>query len=69
MNSTADVVNPSEKLLTKSEVAGICRVKTRTIDNWMKKGFLPYYKVGAAVRFRSGDVIAHLAQNCRVVRG
>jgi excisionase family DNA binding protein len=43
-------------------------MRPRTVDDWMKRGLLPYYKVGHAVRFKWSEVEAHLAQTCRVVK-
>ena len=54
--------------LTKREVAERLRKKIRTIDNWMKRGILPYYKLGRTVSFKWSDVQAHLDANCRVCR-
>lgn len=57
-----------ERLLTKSEVADRCQKTTRTVENWMDQGLLPYYKVGGSVLFKWDDVLAHLDRTCRVVR-
>ena len=43
-------------------------MRPRTIDDWMKRGLLPYYKVGRSVRFKWSEVEAHLAADCRVCR-
>jgi excisionase family DNA binding protein len=55
-----------QRLLTKAESAHYCHVQTRTIDNWMKRGLIPYYKIGKAVRFRLEDIQAHLDKTCRI---
>jgi excisionase family DNA binding protein len=55
-----------QRLLTKAESAHYCQVQTRTIDNWMKRGLIPYYKIGKAVRFRLDDIQAHLDKTCRI---
>jgi excisionase family DNA binding protein len=57
-----------QRLLTKTESAQYCQVQTRTIDNWMKRGLIPYYKIGKSVRFRIDDIQTHLDKNCRVAR-
>jgi excisionase family DNA binding protein len=41
-----------DPVLTKKELAVRLRVTTRTIDGWMKEGYLPYIKIGRSVRFR-----------------
>ena len=56
------------QLLTKIQVAELLNVTSRTVDCWMKRGLLPYYKIGRAVRFKSGDVLNHLEQTSRVDR-
>ena len=56
------------RLLTKSEVAAYAQCTTRCIDNWMRHGYLPYFKIGRTVRFKGGDVDAYLSANFRVAR-
>ena len=57
-----------EGFITKVEVAKRLNKTLRTVDNWMKRGLLPYFKIGRSVSFRWSDVEAHLAQNCRVCK-
>jgi len=45
------------KLLTKDQLAEIMHVRSRTIDNWMKGGVLPYLKIGKTVRFEITSVM------------
>ena len=45
------------RLLTKSEVAAYAQCTTRCIDNWMRRGYLPYFKIGRTVRFKVADVV------------
>ena len=59
---------PADEYLTKPEVAERLRKTIRTIDNWMKRGILPYYKMGRSVSFKWSDVERHLDTNCRVCR-
>ena len=56
------------QLLTKTEVAAYAQCTTRCIDNWMKLGYLPYFKIGRTVRFKVNDVDAHLNEHFRVDR-
>ena len=56
------------QLLTKTEVAAYAQCTTRCIDNWMKLGYLPYFKIGRTVRFKVSDVEAYLSENFRVAR-
>jgi excisionase family DNA binding protein len=41
---------------------------TRTVDNMMRRGMIPYYKLGYRVAFRWSEIQSHLAQTCRVCR-
>ena len=55
-----------EPFIDKTEVGKRAQIKPRTIDDWMKRGLLPYYKVGRSVRFKWSEVETHLATNCRI---
>ena len=59
---------PVEEFIDKREVARRLRKKTRTVDNWMRRGLLPYYKIGRSVSFKWSEVETHLGQTCRVCR-
>jgi excisionase family DNA binding protein len=49
---------PEEKLLTKGEVALLCRVETRTVDRWVAAGKLRCYRTpGGRPLFRQTDVL------------
>ena len=49
-----------ETLLDKPEIARRLNKSARTIDDWMKRGRLPYIKVGRSVLFRWGAVLEKL---------
>jgi excisionase family DNA binding protein len=50
-------VEQLDDFLTKEGVAKLLQVSTRTIDNLMAKGALPFLKLGhRTVRFRRQDV-------------
>jgi excisionase family DNA binding protein len=51
-----------ETLLTKRALAPRLKCSVRTVDDWMRKGRLPYIKVGKSVRFRWTDVLAKLGE-------
>ena len=61
-------VGQQPRLLTKSEVAAYAHCTTRCIDNWMRRGYLPYFKIGRTVRFKVADVEAYLSNHFRVAR-
>ncbi len=62
----ANGVLPVEEFINKAEVARRLKKQIRTIDNWMKRGILPYYKIGRSVVFKWSEVEAALARKCRV---
>jgi excisionase family DNA binding protein len=49
-----------EILLDKPGIARRLNKSVRTVDAWMKRGRLPYIKVGRSVLFRWGAVIEKL---------
>ncbi len=61
-------VEDPEAFLNKPEVSRRLQIPLRTLDHWMKRGVLPYYKLGRSVRFKWSEVERHLAQTCRVRR-
>ena len=68
-NAAAGAGGPTfEPYIDKGEVGLRTQMRPRTIDDWMKRGLLPYYKVGRSVRFKWSEVEAHLSANCRVCR-
>lgn len=57
-----------EPFINKREVAKRLGNTTRTVDNMMRRGMIPYYKLGYRVAFRWSEIQSHLAQTCRVCR-
>ena len=57
-----------EEFIGKAEVARRLGVRMRTVDDWMRRGVLPYYKPGHSVRFLWSEVQAHFGETCRVCR-
>ena len=58
-----------EVFINKPEVARRLQKQVRTVDNWMKRGILPYYKIGRSVVFKWSEVEGALFRSCRVYRG
>lgn len=58
----------AEPYIDKKEVARRLGLRGRTVDDWMRRGLLPFYKPGHFVRFRWSEVQAHLRQICHVCR-
>jgi excisionase family DNA binding protein len=49
---------PEGKLLTKGEVALLCRVEIRTVDRWVAAGKIRWYRTpGGRLLFRMRDVL------------
>jgi len=47
-----------EKLLTKGEVAQLCRVEIRTVDRWVAAGKIRGYRIPSGrLLFRKRDVL------------
>ena len=44
------------ELVTEAELARLLKVCRRQLYNWRVRGFIPYFKIGKAVRFRVADV-------------
>jgi excisionase family DNA binding protein len=67
MTSKAAISTPAEEqFLSKAELALRLKKTERTIDHWMRRGWLPYYKIGRCVRFKWSEVEAQLQKNCRI---
>ena len=49
-----------DPMLNKRELAARMRFSVRAVDNWMKRGLIPYLKIGRSVRFRWSEVERHL---------
>jgi excisionase family DNA binding protein len=62
---------PGEKLLTKGEVAQLCRVEIRTVNRWVAAGKIrPYRTPGGRLLFRNNDVLTTADRwQDRVVQG
>ena len=63
-----EVFSVQDRYLTKDEVAALLGVARRTVDNFMRRGWLVYHKIGRTVRFRKHDVDQHLNETARVCR-
>jgi excisionase family DNA binding protein len=52
-----------EKVLTKGEVAYLCRVTVRTVERWLMTGKLACHRTPSGrVLFRKRDILAVIAQ-------
>jgi excisionase family DNA binding protein len=64
--TSGEVLTKPEGFIDKHEVARRLNKKLRTIDNWMSRRILPYYKIGRSVSFKWSEIEAALAKTCRV---
>lgn len=55
-----------EPFIDKKEACRRLSLKQRTIDSWMRRGVLPYYKMGQSVRFKWSEINTKLTRTCRV---
>ena len=49
-----------KEILTKTELMEYLRISRGTVDNWMKKKGMPFFKVEKKVLFRKTDIDAWL---------
>ena len=58
------IPSPADSFISKTEVARRLGKTARTIEHWMKRGVIPYLKLGkgrrATVLFKWTDIEAHL---------
>jgi len=47
-------------LRDKKEAAAYLKIGVRTLDDWMAKRLIPYFKIGKSVRFKTADLDAAL---------
>lgn len=60
IQKTGETSQP-ETLLTRRELAKLCKVSTRTVDNWVSSGKIPLLRISRrCVRFSLADVVLTL---------
>ncbi|MEK7676555.1 MAG: helix-turn-helix domain-containing protein [Verrucomicrobiota bacterium] len=65
---TSEQFTLADRYLSKVHVADLLGVTPRTVDNFMRRGLIPFAKIGRTVRFRLVDIQQHVDQNFRVCR-
>jgi excisionase family DNA binding protein len=48
--------------LKKAEVARMLRVSERTVEIWVRNGFIPAFRLGRTIRFDRDAILEHLRQ-------
>jgi excisionase family DNA binding protein len=56
-------------LLTARQVADQLGLSTETVLNWVRRGELPAFRLGRAIRFREADVDTWLQERATPKRG
>ena len=56
MIEQSSATKQQERLLTEAEVCNYLRIRPRQLYTWRLEGFVPYIKIGKAVRFRKSDI-------------
>jgi excisionase family DNA binding protein len=60
----AEMQNDAKPPVTKDYLAAHFAVTKRTVENWMAKGLIPYWKIGRLCRFDLDHVKAALNERC-----
>ena len=58
----------SEPFIDKREVARRLGRTVRSVENWMRRGLLPFYKCNQIVVFRWSEIQTHMKENLWVCR-
>lgn len=53
---------PLDPLLTPQEVCDLLRIRLATLYSWVRRGRIPYRKVGSLLRFHRSDISSRLEQ-------
>ena len=64
--ATSAAAVEAEGYITKQEVARRLKKTVRTVENWQRRGYIPFIKAGRSVLFDWPDVVTHLKKNFRV---
>jgi excisionase family DNA binding protein len=62
MNKQPSSLRTELELITEAEACRLLKVCRRQLYSWRMAGLIPYFKIGKAVRFRVGDVLAALEE-------
>jgi len=59
-NQDVNVNKLEHQYLTKAQVCMMLALSPRAVEGWMRRGILPYFKIGRWVRFLEEDIHRHL---------
>ena len=69
LTAPATAVGPKlDGFIDKAQLAAHLQVTVRTVENWMRRGALPFIAVGKVRLFHWPDVVEHLRTHHRVCR-
>jgi excisionase family DNA binding protein len=54
------------KILTVKEVSALLKIEPSTVYAWAEQRKIPFCKINGALRFVESDVLAWLADSCKV---
>ena len=60
--ASQSAIEEANQLLTEKQVAAYLSITPRHLYSWRMAGFIPYYKIGRAIRFRRAEVEDALAR-------
>ena len=66
MNTAQMMHGRTQEFITKDEMAKRLKKSARTIENWQRRGVIPFVKIGRTVLYNWTDVEEHLGRNFRV---
>ena len=58
--SNMSIVESRDELLNKKEIAQKLKISTRSVENFTRRGLIPYVMIGRCVRFCLSDVLETL---------
>ena len=54
----------NEVLLDVGQVAAMFKISIATVRRWVLQGFIPYMKIGKAIRFSKSDIDNWVSTKC-----
>jgi excisionase family DNA binding protein len=64
--SGIDRLTPSQGWVGKKEAAAHLKISLRSLGNWMKKGLIPYIRIGRGVRLKLSEIDEAMNRRVRV---
>jgi excisionase family DNA binding protein len=58
----------NEVLLDVGQVAAMLKISTATVRRWVWQGYIPYMKIGKAIRFSDSDIEHWINSKCAYLK-